>query len=98
MTPDEFDAALAALGWKGTDFCERAGLVPNTVWRWRKGAVAIPRWVGEYLRAMLAIQRLHGEFVAPQRGNDRAVRQVATVGGAGQLGDADAPGREGAMQ
>lgn len=67
MTPDEFDAALAALQWKGADFCERAGLVPNTVWRWRKAATPIPRWVDEYLRAMLALQHLHAEFVAIHR-------------------------------
>ena len=72
MTPAEFDQALAALAWKGTDFCDRAGLVPNTVWRWRKGHVDIPRWVGEYLRAMLAVQRLHSEFVAVTRGAERA--------------------------
>lgn len=71
MTPAEFDQALAALAWKGTDFCDRAGLVPNTVWRWRKGHVEIPRWVGEYLRAMLAVQRLHSEFVAVSRGAER---------------------------
>ena len=76
MTPDEFDAALSALQWKGSDFCDRAGLVPNTVWRWRKGAVPIPRWVGEYLRAMLALQRLHGEFVQVQR----PARTKATTG------------------
>ena len=64
MTPDEFDKALAELAWKGADFCTRAGLVPNTVWRWRKGLAPIPAWAGEYLRAMLAIQRLHAEFVA----------------------------------
>lgn len=64
MTPEAFDAALAELGWKGSDFCRRAGLVPNTVWRWRKGHVSIPPWAGEYLRAMLALQRLHAEFVA----------------------------------
>ena len=65
MTPDELDQALTALGWKGTDFTRRAGLVPNTMWRWRKGMSPIPSWVDEYLRAMLAIQRLHAEFVAP---------------------------------
>ena len=64
MTPEAFDQAIAQLGWKGTDFCDRAGLVPNTIWRWRKGAVPIPKWVDEYLRAMLALQWLHGEFLA----------------------------------
>ena len=68
MTPQGFDEALSALGWKGADFCTRAGLVQNTVWRWRKGLVPIPLWAGEYLRAMLALQRLHAEFVAVSRG------------------------------
>ena len=53
-----------------------AGLVPNTVWRWRKGAVPVPRWVDEYLRAMLALQRLHSEFVQVQR----PARTKATTG------------------
>ncbi|MEY2891671.1 MAG: hypothetical protein RJA98_1579 [Pseudomonadota bacterium] len=66
LTPAQFDEALSALEWKGTDFCDRTGLVPNTVWRWRKEANPIPLWVGEYLRAMLALQRLHAEFVAPR--------------------------------
>ena len=65
MTPEELDLALAELGWKGTDFTRRAGLVPNTMWRWRKGASPIPPWVDEYLRAMLAIKQLHAEFVLP---------------------------------
>lgn len=67
MTPDEFDAALAELNWKGTDFCTRTGLVPNTIWRWRKGLAPVPAWAGEYLRALLAMQRLHSEFVAVSR-------------------------------
>jgi transcriptional regulator with XRE-family HTH domain len=64
MTPDAFDRALAELGWTAADFSERVGVVPNTVWRWRKASVPIPRWVAEYLRAMLALHRLHAEFVA----------------------------------
>ncbi len=72
MRAEEFDAALTELGWKGADFCERTGLVPNTVWRWRKGTVAVPKWVGEYLRAVLALQRLHAEFVQVGRRGRRA--------------------------
>ena len=82
LTPDEFDAALSALDWKGADFCDRAGLVPNTVWRWRKALSPIPLWVGEYLRAMLALQRLHAEFVAPRR-SARAGAGDATTAPAG---------------
>lgn len=87
MTPAEFDEALAALAWKGTDFCDRAGLVPNTIWRWRKGLVSIPPWVGEYLRAMLAVQRLHREFVAVSRGAERGatVAQPDAAGGSAEV-------------
>lgn len=67
MTPDEFDAALSELRWKAIDFTRRAGLVPNTAWRWRKGLTPIPAWVPEYLGAVLEIQRLHARFVAVQR-------------------------------
>jgi transcriptional regulator with XRE-family HTH domain len=72
MSAEAFEAALAELGWKGADFCRRTGLVPNTVWRWRKGLGAVPPWAGEYLRALLALQRLHGEFVAVKRPSDAA--------------------------
>jgi hypothetical protein len=67
MTPQEFDAALAELGWKAVDFTRRTELVPNTAWRWRKGLTPIPAWVREYLGAVLEIQRLHARFVAVVR-------------------------------
>lgn len=67
MTAEAFEAALAELGWKGAEFCRRTGLVANTVWRWRKGTGQVPPWAAEYLRAMLALQRLHAEFVAVRR-------------------------------
>lgn len=64
ITPEAFDRALSDLGWKATDFCRKAGIVPNTAWRWRKGHAPIPVWVGEYLGAILEIQRLHARFVS----------------------------------
>lgn len=88
MTPEAFEQALSALGWKGSDFCARVGVVPNTVWRWRKGAVAMPPWVDEYLRAMLALQRLHAEFVAVRRGPAAAQAsgpEEAPAGAPGEL-------------
>jgi hypothetical protein len=87
MTPEQFDAALTELEWKGSDFCARAGLVPNTVWRWRKSLAPIPPWVGEYLRAVLAVQRLHAEFVAVRR----PVRQVVAESAAGPGAGAEEP-------
>lgn len=96
MTPDQFDKALSELGWKGSDFCARAGLVPNTVWRWRKALAPIPEWADEYLRAMLAIQRLHVEFVAvasrgkvaPAPGADESAAGVVEVGATGGMSEA----------
>ena len=64
MTPEEFDSALNDLGWSGADFLRRVDLVPNTVWRWRKGSTPIPRWVEEYLKALLGIKALYEAQVA----------------------------------
>ena len=66
MTPTEFDEALTELGWNGAEFTRRVGLVPNTVWRWRKGTTPIPAWVGEYLAALVGISRLHAALIAPR--------------------------------
>jgi predicted transcriptional regulator len=72
MTPEAFEQALSELGWKSVDFTRKAGIVPNTAWRWRKGHAPIPMWVGEYLGAMLEIQRLHARFVAVTKARDQA--------------------------
>lgn len=66
MTPTEFDEALAELGWSGAEFTRRVDLVPNTVWRWRKGTTPIPGWVGEYLAALIGIKRLHAALIVPR--------------------------------
>lgn len=79
MTPEQFDAALSDLQWKAADFTRKAGLVPNTAWRWRKGLSPIPEWVPEYLGAMLEIQRLHARFVAAPRPGERARTDRAAV-------------------
>ena len=65
MTLDEFEAALAELNWKAADFCRITGLHRNTPSRWRHDAVEPPRWVGNYLRLTLELQRLHQDFVVP---------------------------------
>ena len=67
MTPEQFDAALSELQWKAADFTRKAGLVPNTAWRWRKGLSPIPAWVPEYLGAILEIQRLHARYAAVRK-------------------------------
>jgi hypothetical protein len=98
MTAEAFEAALAELGWKGADFCRRTGLVANTVWRWRKGIGPVPQWAGEYLRAMLALQRLHAEFVAvarqagPELADDEGMASGADgAGKGGSEGGSGAP-------
>lgn len=65
MTPEAFTAALAAVGWKQSDFCRKAGLTPQTPSRWANGLNPIPAWVPAYLGAMGEIQRLHSTYVLP---------------------------------
>lgn len=66
MTLEEFDAALAALGWKVSEFCRATGLHRNTPSRWRNEGVEIPGWVPKHLGLLLELQRLHAAYlVAP---------------------------------
>lgn len=68
MTAKEFEAALSALAWKGSDFCRAAGVARATVSRWRNGGAPIPPWVAKFLGLMLELQRLHAAYVLPRKG------------------------------
>jgi len=63
MTPEEFTAALAALGWKQSDFCRKTGVSQQTPSRWSNGHTPIQQWVRAYLGAMLDIKRLHAAYI-----------------------------------
>jgi len=66
MTIDEFDAALAELGWRLSDFCRATGLHRNTPSRWRNEAGAeIPTWVEKHLALLLELRRLHTQYLEP---------------------------------
>jgi hypothetical protein len=66
MTPEEFTAALAQLGWKQTDFARMTDTDKNTPNRWVKGHVSIPGWVPHYLEMALRIRQL-AALVEPQK-------------------------------
>lgn len=65
MTVEELDVALAALGWKVSEFCRATGLHRNTPSRWRNEGVAIPAWVPQHLGLLLDLKRLHAAHVVP---------------------------------
>ena len=68
MTIDEFDGALAELGWKVSDFCRATGLHRNTPSRWRNEAgVEIPEWVTKHLALLLELKRLHAQYLEPPK-------------------------------
>ena len=67
MNIEELDTALAALGWKVSDFCRATGLHRNTPSRWRNEGVVIPEWVPKHLALLLDLQRLSAAYlVAPK--------------------------------
>ena len=67
MNVKELDTALAALGWKVSDFCRATGLHRNTPSRWRNEGVAIPDWVPKHLALLLDLKRLSAAYlVAPK--------------------------------
>ena len=65
MTLEEFDAALAALGWKVSEFCRATGLHRNTPSRWRSEGVEIPAWVPQHVGLLLDLKRLHACHQVP---------------------------------
>ncbi len=65
MTPAEFTAALAAIGWKQSDFCRKTGVSKDTPSRWANGLTPVQPWARAYLGAMLEIKRLHAAYVDP---------------------------------
>lgn len=67
MTPDEFSQALAALGWKQSDFCRMAGVNKSTPSRWMIGDSPIPDWVPRFLGMAQEVKRLHDTYVVPPK-------------------------------
>lgn len=65
MTPNEFTYALAALGWKQSDFCRKTGVSKDTPSRWAGGKTPIQAWVPAYLGAMQDLADLHAKYLAP---------------------------------
>lgn len=70
MTIDELDTALAALGWKVSDFCRATGLHRNTPSRWRNEGVEIPGWVPKHLALLLEVKRLNADYLTPPKSDD----------------------------
>lgn len=67
LSPEQFTAALAALGWKQSDFARRCGLSVQAVSNWATGTVPPPIWAAEYLGAMQDLQALHAKYLSPLR-------------------------------
>ena len=63
MSPEQFTAALAVLGWKQSDFCRKAGVTKQTPSRWATGHTPIPAWVPAYMGAMQDLKRLHRQYI-----------------------------------
>ena len=70
MSLAQFDTALAALGWKVSDFCRATGLHRNTPSRWRNDGVDIPAWVPKHLGLLLELKRLHAAYLVPPKGEE----------------------------
>lgn len=86
LTHEQFAQALAALGWKQTDFVRRTGLTNGTVSRWATGQVAIPLWAGEYLGALQELAALHARYVKPLKASDIAQANQEDTSDSGEKG------------
>lgn len=66
MNPEEFQAALAELNWKQSDFCRMAGVDKNTPSRWIKGTTPIPGWAPRFLAMATEIKKLAALIEPPK--------------------------------
>ncbi len=87
LTPEQFLAALAALGWKQTDFARKTGVTAGAVNRWATGQAPAPLWATAYLDAMQDMAMLHAKYLSPvkatRRGDmfeDASDQDAATTG------------------
>jgi len=67
LTPEQLLAALAALGWKQTDFARKTGVTAGAVNRWATGQAPAPLWATAYLEAMQDLAALHRKYLAPTK-------------------------------
>lgn len=65
LSPEQFLTALAALGWKQTDFARKTGVTAGAVNRWATGKDPAPLWATAYLGAMQDLAMLHRKYLAP---------------------------------
>ncbi len=80
LSPQQLTDALAALGWKQTDFARCTGVTPAAVSAWATGKAPAPLWATAYLGAMLDLAALHHKYLAPLPAHDEApsrARQAA---------------------
>ena len=64
MTPDDLKSHLVTLKWSQAEFARRAGVTPNTVYRWTAGLLPMPLWLTSYLDMALMVRRcVNGEAV-----------------------------------
>jgi transcriptional regulator with XRE-family HTH domain len=54
MTPDEFVAALAAIGWSQRQLVTLLGCDTNLATRWSRGTAAIPPSIAKWLAKLAA--------------------------------------------
>jgi hypothetical protein len=66
MSPEEFEASLAELGWKQSDFCRMAGVDKNTPSRWIKGTTPVPGWAPRFLAMAIEIKKLAALIEPPK--------------------------------
>lgn len=77
MNKDELRQALDTLGWKQSELSRKLGVTTSTVSRWATGE-PIPVWLGEYLRVMQELDRLHKLYVRPSKPMKESALPVET--------------------
>lgn len=65
MTPEEFESALAQIGWKKADFARATDTNQTTISRWMNGHNPVPVWVPAHLNLLIDLQAMHNKHLTP---------------------------------
>ncbi|MGO3741425.1 hypothetical protein [Kerstersia sp.] len=65
LSPEAFEDAIKAIGWKKVDFCRIVGTNAGTVSRWTSGEIEIPAWVRHFLTLPLYVAMLRSRHMLP---------------------------------
>ncbi len=79
LTAEQFNQALADLGWRQVDFARKTGVTSGAVNRWSTGKDVAPLWATAYLEMCQDLAQLHAKYLSPVKATRRTAEDDAVI-------------------